>query len=266
MTDREISDAAPPVVEGIRGARVLVTAGAAGIGRRIAECFLAHGAHVFLCDVDRAALTQAPDGAVTRHCDVADAADVARMVAAAQDALGGLDSVIATAGIAGPTGPIEETDAADWRRCVEVNLFGAANCARHTLPILKAQGSGSLILFSSTAGLYGFALRSPYCAAKWGIIGLAKALAAEAGPHGVRVNAICPGAVDGARMDRVIAAEAAARNLTEDAIRRSYTDGTALQTFVDADDLAQLILFLTSRAGRRITGQAITVDGGTNML
>ena len=129
--------------------------------------------------------------------------------------------------------------------------------------LLKAQGGGAMVNLSSTAGLFGYPNRSPYCASKWAIIGLTKTLALELGPHGVRVNAICPGVVEGDRMNRVIAAEAAATGRTPDEIRAGYVRTSALRCFIRPEDIAATILFLCSPAGARISGQAIPVDGHT---
>lgn len=246
--------------------RVLVTAAATGIGRATALAFAARGDQVHIGDVDEAALAAfASDnpGIGISRCDVAEEADVARLFDETLASMGGLDVLVANAGIAGPTAPVESVAYAEWRRCLAVNLDGAFLCARAAAPVLKGQGSGAIVLMSSTAGLFGYPNRSPYCAAKWAVIGLAKTLAAELGPFGVRVNAICPGSVEGERMDRVIAAEAAATSRTPEEVRAAYVRGVSLRTFVSPEDIAAAILFLCSPAGARISGQAIPVDGHT---
>ena len=128
---------------------------------------------------------------------------------------------------------------------------------------MKAQGSGLILLTSSTSGLHGCPNRSPYVAAKWGIVGLIKTLAMELGPHGIRVNALCPGAVEGDRMERVLTMEASARGTTNEAVREIYVAGTSLKTWVTPDDIAAMALFLASEAGARISGQALAIDGHT---
>lgn len=248
------------------GKRAFVTAAGGGIARRIAERLAEEGAQVFAGDVDEVALATLPAGIWWQGVDVADAASVDAFFTAGFDQLGGIDILINAAGTKGPTGPIESTDPAEWQACVAVNLTGAYHCLRHALGPMKAQGSGSIVNFSSTGGLYGYPDRSPYCAAKWGIIGLTKTAAVEAGPSGVRVNALCPGSVEGDRMDRVIAAEAETRGVSEAEIRKDYVKDTSLRCFVTADDIAETSLFLCSDAGARISGQAIPVDGHTSML
>ena len=182
------------------GQRVLVTAGAAGIGRAIVEALLAAGARVHLCDVDESALAEiaaAHPALSTSRADVADEADVDRLFADLGRSLGGLDVLVNNAGIAGPTAPIEEIDPADWRRCLEVDLTGQFLCARRAVPLLKAAGGGAIVNMSSAAGRLGYAFRTPYAAAKWGVIGLTQSLAKELGPHNISVNAILPGIVQG---------------------------------------------------------------------
>lgn len=251
---------------GLAGKRAVVTAGGGGIGRRIAERLIEEGASVFVGDVDDVALGTLPDGIGSKRCDVASDTDVDAFFDAAFDALGEIDILINAAGTKGPTGPIEATNPEEWAACVDVNLTGAYRCLRRALASMKARGTGAIVNFSSTAGLFGYAERSPYCAAKWAVVGLTKCAAAEAGPHGVRVNAICPGAVEGERMERVIAAEVALSGKSMDEIRADYVKDTSLRCFVTADDIADTALFLCSDAGARISGQAIPVDGHTSML
>jgi NAD(P)-dependent dehydrogenase (short-subunit alcohol dehydrogenase family) len=248
------------------GKRVLVTAGASGIGRVTANQFLAAGARVFVCDIDATALAayQAEQpSALTMLVDVAHEADVDKLFDAVTQKLGGLDFLINNAGIAGPTASIEDCKPADWDRTLRVNLDSVYLCCRRALPMMKANRFGAIVNMSSTAGIYGFARRSPYCAAKWAIIGFTKTLALEAGGHGIRANAICPGAVEGARMERVLRADSALTGRTVEEMRAETVRDTALKTFVSPQDVAGMILHLCSDAGKRISGQAIPVDGFT---
>ncbi|MGI9413214.1 MAG: SDR family oxidoreductase [Hyphomicrobiales bacterium] len=251
------------------GQRVMVTAGAAGIGRRIAERFADQGARVHVCDVDDEALETIPadNRAITAaHVDVTEEDAVDRWFDAALADLGGLDVLVNCAGTAGPTAALEDMDFEGWRRCLAVNLDGQFLCARRAIPEMKKQNSGLIVNFSSTAGLHGFARRAPYATAQWGVIGFTKTLAIELGPFGIRANAICPGPVEGDRIDRVIAAEAAKTAQTEDAVRESITEAISMKCFVTADDMADTVLFLASPAAARISGQAIPVDGHTLAL
>jgi NAD(P)-dependent dehydrogenase (short-subunit alcohol dehydrogenase family) len=195
---------AQDLAHGLSGQRVLVTAGAAGIGLAIANRLAIHGARVFVCDVaDHAlgAFAERHPGAGSIKADVADQGDVDRMFDVIAEQLGGLDALINNAGIAGPTGGVDEISVADWRRCVDVCLTGQFLCARRAVPMLKTAGGGSIVNMSSAAGRHGYAFRTPYSAAKFGIIGFTQSLAKELGPQNIRVNAILPGIVEGPRME-----------------------------------------------------------------
>lgn len=249
------------------GQRVMITAAGAGIGRRIAERFAEAGARVHASDVDADAIeafSRNNLGISTSVLDVSEERAVENWFDSALADLGGLDVMVNCAGIAGPTSVVEEMDFGEWKRCLEVNLDGTFLCCRRAIPEMKAQGSGLIVNFSSTAGLQGFARRSPYSAAKWGVIGFTKTLAIELGPFGIRANAICPGPVEGERMDRVIAAQAEKTGRDEDEVRRQFTQGTSMNRFVTADDMADMVLFLASPGARSITGQALAVDGHTS--
>ena len=193
--------------------------------------------------------------------DVADQEQVDRLMTAAAARLGGLDVLVNNAGVAGPAAPVEDMDVDGWRRTLDVNLTGAFLCVRAAVPHLKAAGGGSIAIMSSNAGTMGLPYRAPYVATKWGLIGLVKTLAMELGPHGIRVNAVCPGDVEGERIRSVIALEAQNRGLTPDAVYAERVEAVSLRTMVTADDVASLILFACSEAGARISGQALLVDG-----
>lgn len=249
--------------------RVLVTAAASGIGAEIARAFAETSAEVHICDIDQAALDAFslanPHIAVT-HADVTSEADVARVFAAMDADARGLDVLINNAGTGGPTGLVENLALADWRTCISANIDSLFLFSRLAAPIMKQAGAGLIINLSSTAGFMGYPMRTPYAASKWAVIGLTKSLAMELGPHGVRVNAICPGAVEGPRMDRVIAAEAGASGESEAAIRSGYADACSLGSFVTTRDIADMAVFLASSGASKISGQAIAVDGHTEML
>ncbi|MEX0287365.1 MAG: SDR family oxidoreductase [Paracoccaceae bacterium] len=243
--------------------RVLITAGASGIGRAKAEAFSEAGARVWVADVDEAALASCPEEWRRTRLDVTDETAVAALFAVVQREWGGLDTLCANAGIAGPTAAIEDVDLQDWRACLAVNLDGAFLSAKHATPMMKAQGSGAIIVTSSTAGQHGYPYRAPYAAAKWAVIGLMKTLAMELGPFGIRANAICPGAVEGPRMEGVLEREAAAKGMTRDQVYAGYASGTSMGSFVEARDIAAMAVFLASDAARLISGQVIAVDGHT---
>lgn len=225
----------------------------------MAEGFDVAGYEVWVTDVNAGALADVPASWHARVCDAVDEAGMAAVMAEA----GTLDVLCANAGIAGPTARVEDVDLADWRACVSVNLEGAFLAVKHGLPAMKAAGQGAVVFTSSTAGIYGYPNRAPYAAAKWAIIGLMKTVAMEAGPFGVRANAICPGAVEGPRMEGVLAREAAAKGMTRNQVYDGYAAGTSMRSFVEASDIADMAVFLGSDAARRVSGQVIAVDGHT---
>jgi NAD(P)-dependent dehydrogenase (short-subunit alcohol dehydrogenase family) len=249
--------------------RVVLTAGGAGIGRVTLQTFVEAGARVVTCDVDQAALDRLR-GELPQvpaiPADVAEPADVDRLFELAAEQLGGLDILINNAGIAGPTGRIEEIAPDDWRRTLEVNLTGQYLCARRAVPAIRAAGGGAIVNLSSAAGRFGFALRTPYAASKWAVVGLTRSLAIELGPDQIRVNAICPGAVEGDRIDRVIAAKAAAQGVPVETMRRHYVETASMRRLISPEDIAAMILFLCSDAGRLVSGQVIGVDGNVEYL
>ncbi|MGQ0547290.1 MAG: SDR family oxidoreductase [Betaproteobacteria bacterium] len=242
-----------------KGMRVLVTAGGAGIGRAIAQTFLEHGAKVHTCDIDAATK---PDTV----CDVAKVAEVDRLFDQVNQNLGGLDVLVNNAGIAGPTAKVEDIRPEDWERTIAVDLTGMFYCTRKTMPMIKRAGGGSIVNLSSAAGRHGFPQRTPYASAKWGVVGFTKSLAVEAGPDKVRVNAILPGLVDGERIERVIAAKAKATGVSHEEFRRKLLETTSLRSAVSAQDIANMALFLCTKPGERITGQAIPVDADVRYL
>ena len=254
---------------GIAGLRVLVTAGAAGIGLEIARAFVREGARVHVCDVDEAALAAlgASDPALGRtRADVADRGAVEALFREALAGLGGLDVLVNNAGIAGPTGRVEEINPEDWDRCLDICITGQFNCARLAVPHLRASANASIVNLSSVAGKHGFALRSPYAAAKWAVIGFTKSLAIELGEAGIRVNAILPGIVAGDRQRRVLEAKAQQRGVSFAEMERTAFSFTSLKEYVTPQQIADQIVFLASPRARTITGQAIAVDGDTKML
>jgi len=246
------------------GLRVLVTAGGAGIGRVIARSFADHGARVHVCDVDEKALRQA--NLPYTVADVAKLADVDRLFSEVERKLGGLDVLVNNAGIAGPTARVEDIRPEDWDRCIAVDLNGMFYCTRKAMPLIKAAGGGSIINLSSAAGRLAFPMRTPYSAAKFGVVGFTESLAAEAGPDRVRVNCIQPGVVEGERIERVIEAKAKGLGVDKEEVRRRLLEGVSLHTTVSAQDIANMALYLATEPGKHISGQALAVCGGARYL
>lgn len=243
---------------------VLITAAGSGIGNAIAVAFVATGSNVHAVDIDEKALARLHATHPSIHistADVASESEVERVFAYQQEHFGSLDVVVNCAGIKGPTALLEDITLRDWQRCLAVNLEAAFLCCRKAIPLMRRTGNGCIINISSTAGWHGYPLRTPYASAKWALIGLTKSIAMELGPAGIRANAICPGSIAGARMTQVIADEAAHTKLSTEQVRKNYTDSTSLRTFIQPEDIANIVLFLTSPAAAKITGQAINVDG-----
>ncbi len=241
--------------------RVLITAGAGGIGLAIAKAFKARGAKVFVCDIDEAALAAATQlGLIAARCDMAQRTEIERMVPAALAALGGLDVLVNNAGISGPTAPTEQLSPDDWDKVLAVNITSMFDVTRLSIPALKQSKAGVIINLSSMAGRFGFANRSPYAVSKWGVIGFTKTLSVELGPFNIRVNAIAPGAVEGERLERVFAGRAKISGRSIADVRAQAMANQSIAATVSHEDIAALAVYLASDAAKAISGQMIPID------
>ncbi|MEM5383828.1 SDR family oxidoreductase [Paraburkholderia phymatum] len=265
------------------GLRVLVTGGASGIGLVIARAFADAGARVHVCDasretIDALATAEANRGAsggksgnagaiTATLADVSDRDAVERVFADVHTQLGGLDVLVNNAGIAGPTGGVDQIDPDEWDNTIDVNLNAQFYFARRAVPLLRnAPDGGAIIALSSVAGRLGYAYRTPYSATKWAIVGLTKSLAIELGPAGIRVNTIQPGIVKGPRIERVIAARAQQLGLSYDEMEKQYLEKVSLRRMTTPEEVAATALFLCSPGGSGISGQAISVCGNVEVL
>ena len=243
--------------------RVLITAGAAGIGREFARAFAANGAKVFVCDINDKALADIRKeipSVVARHCDMGLRTEIERMVPEAVAALGGLDVLINNAGIAGLTLSVEDYPPDNWDKVVAVNLTAMFDVSRLAIPHLKKSKAGCIINMSSIAGRGGFENRSPYAATKWGVIGLTKTLALELGAWGIRANAIAPGAVEGERIMRVFQGRAQISGKSMAEVKAEALAAQSIKAMVDPKDIAALAVFLASDSAKSISGQVIPID------
>jgi len=248
--------------------RVLITAGAAGIGREFARAFRANGAKIFVCDIDDkalAAIAKELPGVLASRCDMAVRAEIERMVPEAVGALGGLDVLINNAGIAGLTLPVDQMPADEWDKVVTVNLTAMFDVSRLAIPHLKNSKAGCIINMASIAGRYGFPNRSPYAATKWGVIGLTKTLAMELGQWGIRANAIAPGAVEGDRIVRVFQGRAQLSGRSMQEVTAEAMAVQSIKSMIDPKDIASLAVFLASDAAKSISGQVIPIDNDRYM-
>lgn len=251
---------------GLSGARVIVTAGANGIGRVIVEAFRREGARVATCDIDEAALAGLPEDVFRARVDVSDAAALASFVDEAVGELGGLDCLVNNAGIAGPTAKIEDLEVGAIEQCLSICLTSQFITIGRAVTHLRQSENPSIVNISSLAGRLGFKLRSPYAAAKWGVIGLTKSMAVELGPDRIRVNAVLPGIVAGDRQRRVLEARAQSRGMSFADIEREAFSYTAIKEYVTPEQIADQVVYLASVRAKTISGQALSVCGDTNML
>ena len=249
--------------------RVLITAGASGIGREMARAFVANGAKVFVCDIDRAGLAELArelPSLVTGLCDVSEREQIERMVTDAAQALGGIDVLINNAGIAGPTAPVAELDPEAWEKVLQVNLTGTFNVTRLVIPHLIRAGGGAIINMSSAAGRFGYPNRGAYATSKWGLIGFTKTLSIELGDHGIRVNAILPGPVDGPRIQKVFEGRAQVSGRRLEEVTQESMANQSIKALVDPRDIAALAFFLASDAGKSLSGQLLPIDNDMQRL
>ncbi len=256
----------------LAGQVALVTGGGRAIGKCISLRLARDGADVCITspDCDELEETAAEIRALGRRAEplVADVTREDQMqtaVARASESLGPIDILINNSGIAGPTAAVGDVELDDWNEVLAVNLTGAFLTSKAVAPRMIERRRGRIVNISSIAGKIGYPLRSPYAASKWGMIGLTLTLAKELGPHGISVNAICPGPVEGERMQRVIEGRAAEIGKSVEEVHREYLQQTVLGRMVTADDVAATVAFLAGPEGANITGQALEVAAGYAM-
>ncbi|RJG04159.1 SDR family oxidoreductase [Noviherbaspirillum sedimenti] len=244
--------------------RALITAGASGIGLAIAKVLADDGARVHIADINAQAVKEVTEadtritGSVT---DISDHDAVRRLFEDVMRELGGLDTLVNNAGLAGPTAPVSEYDAAAWHAVINVNLNGTFYVTQQAIPLLKQSSQASIIIMSSLAGRFGYPNRAAYSTSKWGLVGLAKTLSLELGPCGITCNTIHPGAVDGPRLGSVFEGRAKASGRTVQEEADLALNNQSIKKFVDPADIAELVRFLSGKHARTISGQAFPIDG-----
>jgi NAD(P)-dependent dehydrogenase (short-subunit alcohol dehydrogenase family) len=253
-----VAGANSPLTVDLTGLKVAISAGANGIGRVMANSFAWCGASVFVSDIDDKAL--ADSGHPGMKANAGDPDQCNTFIDAAVKHLGGLDVLVNNAGIAGPTALVEHVTPEQVEETLRIDVGSMFAMSRRAIPVLRQSGRGAIINLSSAAGRFGFPLRAPYAAAKWGVVGFTKSLSIELGPDGIRVNCILPGPVDGPRIRAVIKAKAEAANISENEMTEKTVATTSLKCFVTQQDIANMALYLASPFGATISGQAISVD------
>lgn len=258
---------------GISGKRVLVTGAGRGMGKVVAEGFIKNGARVHVCDTDESRLAEFKrqfPAVGTSVVDISDPEQVDRLFSDVESGLAGLDILMNNVGTGSARGPVEDISIEAWNRTMAINVNGAFYVLRKAVPLLKTAGGGSIVLNASTSGLMGDPHSSAYAASKFAVIGIVKSLAIELGGHGIRVNSICPGPVYSTRQEETLKARASAQGTTVAEQRERYFMNYALSlslpTVIDPEDIANMVLFVCSASGARITGQSLSVDGDTQTL
>ncbi len=252
--------------------KIIISAAADGLGWSIAQACMLNGALVYITDKNNEALEN-----ISKHdlfekqlfldkVNTNNAQEVENYFIKIKNNVDNIDALINNVGIAGPTGRLEEININDWKETIDININSHFYYTKFSIPLIKSNNGGSIINLSSTAGLFGFPLRSPYAASKWAVIGMTKSLAIELGEFNIRVNAICPGSVSGNRMKKVIEAKAESLGVKEAIIKKDYESMVSLKTFVDKKDVSNMAVFLLSEEAKRISGQVMTVDGNTERM
>jgi len=249
--------------------KVLISAGGSGIGRCIAEAFLAHHDEVFVCDINAESLAQFQKAYPALHiyaCDLSNHDEIKSMFSDAISKLGHIDVLVNNTGISGPTIAAEELSFADWSAVLNLNLNSTFAITQLAIPFLKQSEAGVIINMSSIAGRLGYPYRLAYATSKWGLIGFTKTLSMELGADNIRVNAILPGAVDGERVQRVLQARADVAQTSLDAVTQNALKNQSLKYFVNPKHIADLCIFLASDSGCSISGQILPIDGDKQCL
>ena len=256
----------------LKNKKIVISAGASGIGWAITKVCVAKGASVYLCDIDPKAINK-----VKKHpsynkqvfvseVDASDETEVVDFFQLVKKKFKKLDALINNVGIAGPTGTIEKLDSSEWENTLHVNVNSHFYFNKLAIPLLKKTRSASIINISSGAGIMGFPLRSPYAASKWAVVGMTKTLAMELGKYKIRVNAICPGTIKGDRMKRVIKDKAKFTKVSTKKIENEFVSMASMNSWVYEDDIGKMCAFLISDEAERISGQIIGVDGNAIRL
>ena len=257
------------VNQSLKNKRIIISAGASGIGWSAAKLFLNRGATVYICDIDKNLIKKAKKHPQNNkklfsyECDASNENEVSSFFKQVLKKTKKIDALINNVGIAGPTGTIEKLKSKDWEQTLKINVISHFYFSKLAIPMLKKNKKGVIINFSSTAGILGFPLRSPYAASKWAVVGITKTIAMELGKFNIRVNAICPGTIKGDRMGRVIRDKAKFLKLSKKSVEKEFVSMTSMNSWIYEEDIGKMCSFLISDDAERISGQIIGVDGNT---
>ena len=256
----------------LKNKKIIISAGASGIGWAITKVCVAKGALIYLCDVDPKAINK-----VKKHpsynkrifvleTDASNETEVIDFFHKIKKKFRNLDALINNVGIAGPTGTIEKLDSNEWENTLQVNVNSHFYFTKHAIPLLKKSKSSSIINISSGAGIMGFPLRSAYAASKWAVVGMTKTLAMELGKYKIRVNAICPGTIKGDRMKRVIRDKAKFLKVSQKKIEKEFVSMASMNCWINEEDIGNMCAFLISNEANKVSGQIIAVDGNAERM
>ena len=256
----------------LQNKKVIISAGASGIGWATTKVCVSRGAQVFLCDINEKLINKINKNKKYKNkifayeCDESNESDVIDFFSKILKKTKKIDALINNVGIAGPTGNLEKLDSQEWERTLQVNVVSHFYFTKQAIPIIKKNKKGSIINLSSGAGIMGFPLRSPYAASKWAVVGLTKTLAMELGKYKIRVNAICPGTIKGARMKRVVRDKAKFLKISQKMVEKEFVSMASMNSWVYEEDIGKMCAFLISNDSERISGQIIGVDGNAIRL
>ena len=253
----------------LKNKKIIISAGASGIGWATAKIFLSKGAYVYLCDIDNKNINKIKKHPLNNkrlfiyECDASDEYEVEILFDKIRKKTKKIDALINNVGVAGPTGTIEKLNSEDWEKTLKINVISHFYFNKLAIPMLKKNKSGTIINFSSSAGIFGFPLRSPYAASKWAIIGITKTLAMELGKFNIRVNAVCPGSIKGERMKKVIRDKAKFTKVSSKLIEKDFISMSSMKKWILEEDIGKMCAFLISDDSSKVSGQVISVDGHT---
>ena len=251
----------------LKNKKIVISAGASGIGWATAKVLDQRGAKVFVCDIDEGrvkAINRDKKNKIKAFaCNANEEKEVYNFFKEIKKITTTLDCLINNVGIAGPTGSIEKLNYKDWDKTLKTNIIGHFLFTKCAIPMLKKNKGGSIINISSTAGVFGFPLRSPYAASKAANISFTKTAAMELGKYKIRVNSILPGVIRGIRMQKVIDAKAKYLGVSKQSIEKEFISMASMNCWIEEEDIGKLCSFLISDDGNKISGQSIAVDGNT---